>query len=70
MMNGFGSMWFGWIFWLVILVVVIWAVIQFKNRKNNTGQSAGESSLDILKKRYANGEISKDEFDKMKKDLQ
>lgn len=69
MMNGFGGMWFGWIFWIVILAVIIWVVIQFTNRKNNIGQSSGESPLDILKKRYANGEISKDEFDRMKKDL-
>jgi putative membrane protein len=29
-----------------------------------------ESSLDILKKRYARGDISKQEFDAMKQDLQ
>ncbi len=29
-----------------------------------------ESALDILNRRYANGEISKEDFDRMKKDIQ
>jgi putative membrane protein len=37
-------------------------------RKEFPGQ--GETPLDLLKKRYALGEIGKDEFDRMKKDLE
>lgn len=32
--------------------------------------SDSETAMDILKKRYARGEISKDEFDRMKQDIQ
>jgi len=38
----------------------------YKDRSNKTQNQA----TDILKERYAKGEISKDEFDKMKKDLE
>jgi len=70
MMDGIGGMWFGWIFWLLILVVVIWAVMQFTNRNKNSNQISKQSPLDILKNRYAKGEISKEEFDRMRKDLE
>jgi len=47
-----------------------WVIFQF--RGSNHGhyyKNSDESPLDILKKRYANGEISKEEFERMKKDL-
>jgi len=71
MMNGFGGMWFGWIFWIIIIVVFVWVVIQYNNRyqQRPPGDKPGESAMDILKKRYAKGEITKDEFERMKKDL-
>ena len=50
--------------WIVIIAVIIWA---FKDKLNlNLNQ---ENALEILKKHYAKGEISKDEFDEMKKNL-
>ena len=33
------------------------------------GSPEGETALDILKKRYARGEINKDEFEQMKRDI-
>jgi len=69
---GFGHMGFSWIFWLVLIVA---AVILFRRGALGCGMghtervSNGESPMDILKQRYAKGEISKDEFERMKKDL-
>ena len=74
MMNGMGGgMWFGWLFWLVIIALVVWGVIAIVN--SNRGQTQapplppGNDAMEILKKRYARGEISQEEFEQMKKDL-
>ncbi len=71
-MWGWGGMWFGWLFWLIIIAVIIWAVVRITGSaasRSNSSPST-ESPLDILKKRYARGEISREEFEQMKKDLE
>lgn len=71
MMNGFGGMWFGWIFWIVIIGLIIYLIVRVTNQKSSgTGKISDEIPLDVLKKRYARGEITKEDFDRMKKDLQ
>lgn len=69
--DGFmGGMWYGWIFGLLILIVIGWVIVnQMNKNKQNTQSPPQESSLDILKRRYAKGEITKEEFERMKKDL-
>jgi len=67
-----GGMWFGWIFWLVVIGLIVWLVVNQSGRNRNQNQVNPhiDSPLDILKKRYAKGEITKEQFDQMKKDLQ
>jgi putative membrane protein len=68
---GWGGFGFGWIIWIVIIFVIIWAVIKIANTsQNRKTDSSGETPLDILKKRYARGEITKEQYEQMKKDLQ
>ncbi|MRR16619.1 MAG: SHOCT domain-containing protein [Deltaproteobacteria bacterium] len=64
---GFGGM-FMWIFFVSITALVAYFVIQ-TIRTNTARRTPHETPLDILKRRYANGEITKEDYDKMKKDL-
>ena len=61
--DGFmGGMWFSWIFW---------GVVKFANNNSNRGVDANtpQGPLDVLKNRQAKGEISKEKFEEIKKDL-
>ncbi len=60
---------FMWIFWIAIIVGIIFLVKWIVMQSRPGGQQQGENSLEILKKRYARGEIDKDEYDRKKKDL-
>jgi len=50
------------------IMLIVGAVIPEKKKEDEPEQS--DTSLEILKERYAKGEISKEEFDNMKKDLE
>ncbi len=68
---GLGWMFFGWffmiLFWVAVLFLIIWLYKQIKGPGKTVASE--ESPMDILKKRYAKGEIDKKEFDEKKKDL-
>lgn len=67
----FGMGW-GVIFWVIVLVVVIWAVIRLTPRRP-TGEDLRtpppETAKEILDKRYARGEIDEEEYKRRKKEL-
>ena len=54
---------------LIILALIIVLAVRAARSSNFGGVGTQETPLDILKKRYAKGEISKDDFDRIKKDL-
>jgi putative membrane protein len=67
----FGGMWFGWLFWIIIIALIAWIVMGQVNRsKRNSSANVGEESpMDILNKRLARGEISAVEYEEIKKKL-
>jgi putative membrane protein len=68
--GGFG--WFGGIFmvifWIAIIIGIFWLFRVF-GLSHCSSTSNSESLPDILKRRYASGEISKEEYETKKKEL-
>lgn len=74
MMDGMNNSWgmgFGyvWIIGFLILVVVIGVIINALQRRKNSNRPKYNSPQDILKTRYAKGEISKNEYDEKRKHI-
>ncbi len=69
-MHNFNGHWGGmhliwWTIWLVLLVWIFFIPIDIPFRKNRK-----EDPLGILKKRFASGEITKEEYEASKKILE
>ncbi len=60
---------FMWIFWIAIIVGIFFLVKWIVMQSRQSEQKGEENPLEILKKRYARGEIDKEEFEQKKKDL-
>jgi putative membrane protein len=66
---GAGGMIFGLIFWILIIIGVVLLIKWLLEQGQSQPTSGGESALEVLKQRYARGEIDKKEFDEKKRDL-
>jgi putative membrane protein len=57
------------VFWGGLIALIVWAVSRF-TRNHKTQVSGKQEAVDIAKERYAKGEITKEQFEQIKKDLQ
>ena len=72
MMGGFGWGWFMPIFMILFWGLVIWgivALVRGLSGSRGSDSSKTDSALEVLKRRYARGEINKEEYEEKKKDL-
>jgi putative membrane protein len=71
---GIGMMIMMFLFWVAIIVGIVflirWLITAGAPGHRATPAHDPDSALDILKKRYARGEITKQEFDEIRRDLQ
>ncbi|WP_019614015.1 SHOCT domain-containing protein [Psychromonas ossibalaenae] len=61
---GFGMGLSTLIFWILMILAVVWLVRHLRSEK-----STSDSALEIAKRRFAQGEIDKDQFDEIKRHI-
>jgi putative membrane protein len=84
MMWGYGFNWpsmtlmmLGSTLWIVLLVVLVWALIRWLNKRTvnpteqtNTLSGSGPTAMEILRQRYARGEVDATTFEQMRERLE
>lgn len=66
---GYGGMWLMWLLIICIIILAAYLLIR-ETKKKDMGTPQLETPLEILKKRYASGDISKEQFEEMRRDLE
>lgn len=65
-----GGMWLvSGLWWTLIIAGLVFIVWWLAGGRGDDKTSRDESSLELLKRRYANGEIDRQTFESMKKDM-
>lgn len=61
---------FMWIFWLLLIVFLVFIIKAVAGGKSGSKNSMADSPLEIIKKRYARGEIDEEEYKRLRKELE
>lgn len=74
MMSDGGGMWFGggfmWILWIVVIAIIAWVLKVLTDSGISNKTSSNNSPLEILKERYARGEIDDQEYERRRNELE
>ena len=68
MMGGWGGMLMMGVFWIALVLLIVWVVRAVIG--SSTGSGSSSTARSILDTRYARGEITRKEYDQMKKDIE
>ena len=72
MFMGFGFIFMA-LFWIVVIGLGIWLLSNLFPKNNTSSQSresGGESAEEILRRRYARGELTKEEYESMRYEIE
>ncbi|MFH5886000.1 SHOCT domain-containing protein [Halalkalibaculum sp. DA3122] len=67
--NFFGGGWMMFVWWFLIIALVAFAIRAVMNAGQSSQSQRKETPMEILKRRYAEGEIDEEEFNKRKQEL-
>lgn len=65
----FPHLFFGPLFMFVFWALIIWGVFSFVKYLSGTSQGEHDKAKQILRERYAKGDLTKEQFETMKKDI-
>ena len=60
---------FGWLFIFIFAALTILGIVYLMSLVSDRREKHGESPVHILKRRYAKGEITREEFERMKAEI-
>ena len=72
-----GGGWGGWLamalmmgaFWIAVLVFGVWAIRSTSHHHDTASGGRTDSAMDLARERYARGEITEEEFQRIKRGL-
>ncbi len=56
--------------WLALIALLIWAIVHWLTKKGDNTITPAPSAMEILRRRYARGEIDSETFERMREQLE